>query len=70
MELDDIKSAWQSIERRLAAQNAMTFMVLKEKRTAQAKSALWPHVVGQILQLLFGVFLRSAIRLFFVPPLI
>ncbi len=57
MELDDLKSAWKSLDSRLAAQNAMAFMALKDARTARAKSALRPLLVGQCIQLTAGALL-------------
>lgn len=54
MELDELKSAWKSLDSRLAAQNAMALMALKDARTARAKSALRPLLVGQCIQLTAG----------------
>ncbi len=55
MELDDLKSAWQSIDRRLAEQNALALHVFKENKLAQARSLLRPLQWGQVLQLLTGL---------------
>ena len=63
MELDDLKLAWQSLDRRLAEQHALNLHVFKETKLAQAKSKLRPLMIGQVLQLLAGV----AICLLFAP---
>ncbi len=57
MELDDLKAAWQSIDRRLAEQNQLALHVFKENKLAQAKSLLRPLVWGQVLQLLAGLYM-------------
>ena len=44
MELDDFKAAWQSLDRRLAEQNAMALHVFRDNKLAQAKSLLRPLV--------------------------
>lgn len=55
MELDDFKAAWQSLDRRLAEQNALALHVFKDNKLAQAKSLLRPLVWGQVAQLLAGI---------------
>lgn len=63
MELDDLKLAWQSLDRRLAEQHALNLHVFKDTKLAQAKSKLRPLMIGQVLQLLAGV----AICFMFAP---
>lgn len=55
MELDELKQAWQTLDRRLQQQNAMQFQLLREKRIDRMKSSLRPLLWGQIIQILFGV---------------
>ena len=55
MELDDFKTAWQALERRLTEQNALNFTLLKERKVTQAKAQLRPLVIGQWVQLLAGL---------------
>lgn len=57
MELDELKLAWNSLDRRIATQNAMAFLELKEQRTSRARSSLRPLVIGQFVQLVAGVLL-------------
>ena len=55
MELDDLKLAWQSLDRRLAEQHALNLHIFQDTKLAQAKSKLRPLMIGQVLQLLAGV---------------
>ena len=57
MELDELKQAWQTLDRRLQQQNAMQFQLLREKRIDRMKSSLRPLLLGQIIQILFGVWM-------------
>ncbi len=57
MELDDLKHTWQALDRRLQQQNALQFELLREKRVGKMKSSLRPLLIGQIVQMLFGVWL-------------
>lgn len=57
MELDELKQAWQTLDRRLQQQNAMQFQLLREKRIDRMKSSLRPLLWGQIIQILFGVWM-------------
>jgi hypothetical protein len=52
MELDELKQAWQTLDRRLAQQNTL-LLHGRKRRTLRAR--LWPLALGQALQLLFGV---------------
>ncbi len=54
MELDELKQAWQTLDRHLQQQNAMNFELLREKRVDRMKSSLRPLLFGQIIQILFG----------------
>jgi len=57
MELDELKSAWQTLDRRLAAQSALDLNVLKEGKLDKLRHGLRPLFWGQVAQILFGVVL-------------
>ncbi|MEP7097314.1 MAG: hypothetical protein ABI748_06580 [Dokdonella sp.] len=54
MELDELKSAWQSIDRRLQQQNALSLHALRQGTTQRMHSNLRPLVWGQATQMLIG----------------
>ncbi len=56
MELDDFKSAWQTLDQRLQLNNALKLHELRERTLAKTRSSLRPLFWGQIAQiLLLGV---------------
>lgn len=55
MEPDDLKAAWQSLDRRLQRQNDLDLALLRDRRTEQARRALRPLQVGQGLQCVLGI---------------
>ena len=56
MELDEFKSAWQTLDQRLQLNNALKLHELRERTLAKTRSNLRPLFWGQIAQiLLFGV---------------
>ena len=56
MELDDFKSAWQTLDRRLQLNNTLKLHELRERSLAKTRSSLRPIYWGQIAQiLLIGV---------------
>lgn len=55
MELDDLKSAWQSLDRRLQLENSLKLEELRERKAERARSSLRPLFWGQCAQMLFGV---------------
>ncbi len=55
MELDELKAAWQSLDRRLEQQNAINLLLLKDDRTRRMRSSLRPLFWGQLLQMMFGL---------------
>lgn len=55
MELDDLKLAWQELDRKLDRQYAMDLVRFREERGQRMKSGLRPLVWGQALQMLFGL---------------
>lgn len=55
MELDDFKTAWRSLDARLATQNRLQLELLRERRLDQARRNLRPLHVGLLFQALLGV---------------
>lgn len=55
MELDDLKSAWQSLDRRLQLDNALRLEDLRERRLDRARGNLRPLLLGMVLQALLGI---------------
>lgn len=57
MELDDLKQAWQSLDRQLKRQNAMQLAQLHERKVGRIRASLRPLLWGQIVQILFGAWM-------------
>ena len=55
MELDDFKTAWQILDRRLEQQSTLNLHIFKQGRLERMRSSLRPLFWGQLLQMLFGV---------------
>ena len=55
MELDDIKSAWQALDARLARQDALQLELLRGQKQAQARRNLRPLLFGMALQAVLGI---------------
>lgn len=55
MELDDIKSAWQTLDRRLQLDNSLKLHELRERKLDKARDSLRPLFWGQVTQILFGI---------------
>ena len=55
MELDDMKLAWQSIDRRLEQRYALDFENYKDRKLVGARRRLMPLQVGALVQLVIGV---------------
>ncbi len=55
MENDDLKAAWQVLNRRLERQDAINLHLLREKKLDRTRSSLRPLLWGQVVQTLFGV---------------
>jgi len=66
MELDDMKLAWQTLDRRLEQHNAINLQVFKDGRFDKTRSALRPLFLGQFLQLLFGVAVAATSAMFWI----
>ena len=57
MELDDLKQAWQTLDRRLEQQNALNLRLTTDGKLEKARAGLRPLVWGQVAQIGFGVLL-------------
>jgi hypothetical protein len=69
MELDDFKSAWQAIDRRLELDNRLRLHDLRDRSVRKARSHLRPLFWGQVVQILFGIpFLLLASLLWMSTP--
>ncbi len=55
MEPDELKLAWQSLERRLAQHDTLQREVLRERKLDTARRGLRPLFWGQLLQFLLGI---------------
>lgn len=66
MELDELKTAWQSLDRRLEQQTALNLQVLKERKLEKTQHGLRPLIWGQALQIAFGALLALASGSFWV----
>ena len=56
-ELDDLKAAWQTLNRNLERQHTLALHQFKESKLARFRSGLRPLATGQIIQLICGVVL-------------
>ncbi|MEO5721748.1 MAG: hypothetical protein ABIR71_09790 [Chthoniobacterales bacterium] len=56
-ELDDLKSAWQTLSRSLERQNALSFAQFRETKRTRFRSGFRPLVLGQIFQIIAGALL-------------
>ena len=54
MELDDLKQAWATLDRRLARQESLRLHLFRSDRLDKARRGLRPLFWGQIVQILFG----------------
>lgn len=54
MELDDLKTAWQILDRRLERQSALNLHIFKQGKLDKVRSSLRRLYWGQIVQILFG----------------
>ena len=55
MELDELKAAWQSLDRRLQQHDAINLQLFKDTKLEKARSSLRPLFWGQVLQMLLGI---------------
>jgi serine/threonine-protein kinase len=68
-DLDDLKIAWNELNRQLERQNALTLRQMKESKLGRFRSGLRPLVFGQILQLLLGAVITIVSANFWVSHL-
>ena len=54
MELDDFKSAWQTLDKRLQLDNALKLHELRARTQARTQSSLRPLFWGQVMQILLS----------------
>jgi serine/threonine-protein kinase len=57
MELDDLKQAWQALDRRLDQQHTLQLLAHRERKLDALRRHLRPLVWGHALQMLFGALL-------------
>lgn len=69
MELDDLKQAWQTLDRRLELQNALSLHMFKEDKLRKAKSRLRPLMLGAVLHILIGVVFTVFFATFWIAHL-
>ena len=55
MELDDLKSAWQSLDRKLERDHGIQKRLFLELRLDKTRSSLRPLAFGNVLQMLLGI---------------
>ncbi|MBL8144138.1 MAG: serine/threonine protein kinase [Acidobacteria bacterium] len=55
LDLDEFKQAWQRLDRRLAAQQALAFQAFRDGRVRSLRRRLWPLYGGQIVQMLLAL---------------
>lgn len=55
MEIDELKIAWQTLDRRLQQHNDINLALFKETKLDKARSSLRPLFWGQMLQLALGI---------------
>lgn len=54
MQFEDMKSAWQILDRRLEQQHALNLQLFRDSRTRKARSGMRPLFWGQIAQIILG----------------
>lgn len=69
MELDDLKIAWQTLDRRLTEQNNLHLELRRERKLGLVKSALQPALIGNLIQLLVGLAMEFLFAPFWVQHL-
>lgn len=66
MELDDFKSVWQQLDRRLELDNRLQLQALRERSSNTMSRALRPLFWGQIAQILFALPLLALASLLWI----
>lgn len=65
-ELDDLKAAWQTLNRNLERQHALALHQFKESKLVRFRSGLRPLAAGQVIQLVGGLILTGFAAQFWV----
>ena len=68
-ELDDLKSAWQTLNRNLERQHTLALHQFREDKLTLFRSGFRPLVIGQIIQIICGVLLAVCGGSFWVDHL-
>ncbi len=68
-EWDDLKTAWQTLNRSLERQHTLARHQFKETKIARLRSRLRPLVIGQVIQIICGVILAMLGGSFWVDHL-
>jgi hypothetical protein len=55
MELDDFKTTWQALDRKLEQQRTLSLQVLRYGKLQNARRGLWPLWWGQVTQFVTGI---------------
>lgn len=55
MELEELKATWETLNRHLKRESAISLALYTDQKLANARSRLRPLYIGQILQLFFGL---------------
>lgn len=55
--LDDLKTAWQALDRKLERQHTLALHQFKQTKLAKMRGGLRPLVIGQVFQLVIGLML-------------
>ena len=55
MDTDELKAAWQALERRMTLQDQLSLHLFREGRLEKARHSLRPLFWGQLIQIAFGV---------------
>lgn len=66
MELDDMKTAWVALDRRLEKQEALNLRTFREGRLDRLRGSLRPMLIGRIVQIVAGALLALVFAPFWV----
>jgi hypothetical protein len=66
MELDEMKSTWQALDRRLGQQHALNLQLFRESMLDKTRRGLRPLILGQMMQIAVGVWVMILFASFWV----
>lgn len=69
MEIEELKLAWQALDRRLERQYAVNLQLFRDTRLDRARHGLRPLVVGQAIQAVLGIVVAGAAAIFWTMHL-